>query len=102
MAKKTMKLKLDTMSVTILLVMSIFGGIIGFYLGKGASSAQSVSLREAAVLMKDKGALLEDVGKLMDEQGKRTGNYEMIQKAKQVLESSSILIGKATSMMGMQ
>jgi hypothetical protein len=52
--------------------------------------------------MKDKGALLEDVGKLMDEQGKRTGNYEMIQKAKQVLESSSILIGKATSMMGMQ
>jgi hypothetical protein len=45
MAKKTMKLKLDTMSVTILLVMSIFGGIIGFYLGKGASSAQSVSLQ---------------------------------------------------------
>jgi hypothetical protein len=100
MAKKSAKLKLDMMSVTVLLVMSIFGGVIGYYLGVGATSAQSVSLREAATLMKDKGALMEDVGKLMDEQGKRVGNREMIDKAKQVLEAGSIMMSKGTTMMG--
>jgi hypothetical protein len=100
MAKKSAKLKLDMMSVTVLLVMSIFGGVIGYYLGVGATSAQSVSLREAATLMKDKGALMEDVGKLMDEQGKRVGNREMIDKAKQVLEAGSVMMSKGTSMMG--
>ena len=82
--------------------MSVFGGVIGYYLGIGANAAQSVSLREAAVLMKDKGALLEDVGKLLDEQGKRSGSREMIQMAKQALESGAVLMGKATSMTGMK
>jgi hypothetical protein len=40
MAKKTTKIKLDMMSVTVLLVMTIFGGIVGFYLGQGASAAR--------------------------------------------------------------
>jgi len=40
MAKRTTKLKLDMMSVTVLLVMAIFGGIIGFYLGQGAAASQ--------------------------------------------------------------
>jgi uncharacterized membrane protein YsdA (DUF1294 family) len=35
MAKKT-KLKLDVMSITVLLVMAIFGGLIGFYVGQAA------------------------------------------------------------------
>jgi hypothetical protein len=102
MAKgKIFGIKADKMRVTILLVMSIFGGIIGFYLGRGASAAQIVSLREAAILMKDKGALLEDAGKLLDAQGKRTGDREMIEIAKDALESGSILIDKGTSMMGL-
>jgi len=101
MAKgRSVKLKLDKMSVTVLLVMSVFGGVIGFYLGLGASAAQTVSFREAATLMKDKGALMEDVGKLLDEQGKRTGSREMIDKAKQALEAGSVMMSKGTSMMG--
>jgi hypothetical protein len=39
MAKKA-AYKLDTMSITILLVMAIFGGIIGFYLGVSTGANQ--------------------------------------------------------------
>jgi hypothetical protein len=102
MAKsRSVKLKIDKMSVTVLLVMSIFGGIIGYYIGVGANTAQAVSLKEAAVLMKDKGALLEEAGKLLDEQGKRSGSQEMIKIAKDALESGAVLMGKATSMSGL-
>ena len=34
------KYKLDTMSITILLVMTIFGGIIGYVIGQSAGAAQ--------------------------------------------------------------
>jgi hypothetical protein len=45
MAKKNVtKLKLDMMSVTVLLVMAIFGGIIGYLLGQGAAAAQFATL----------------------------------------------------------
>ena len=30
------KMKLDVMSITVLLVMAIFGGLIGFYVGQAA------------------------------------------------------------------
>jgi len=35
MARKT-QMKLDVMSITVLLVMAIFGGLIGFYVGQAA------------------------------------------------------------------
>jgi hypothetical protein len=99
MAKKT-NMKLDTMSITVLLVMSIFGGIIGYYLGTGAMSPQSVSLREAAMLMKEKGVLMTEVGKIMDQRGKRWGDVEIIEKAKKLIESGTLLSGKGTGIMG--
>jgi len=34
------KMKLDVMSITILLVMAIFGGLIGFYIGQAAGVNQ--------------------------------------------------------------
>jgi len=40
MAKKTTKIKLDMMSVTVLLIMAIFGGIVGYFLGQGAAASQ--------------------------------------------------------------
>jgi hypothetical protein len=40
MAKKTTKFKLDMMSVTVLLVMTIFGGIVGYFLGQGATASR--------------------------------------------------------------
>lgn len=32
--------KLDIMSITVLLVMAIFGGLIGFYIGQSAGASQ--------------------------------------------------------------
>ena len=102
MAKaKTAKMKLDTMSVTVLLVMSIFGGVVGYFLGKGATAAQVVSLHEAATMMKEKGVMMEDAGKLMDERGKRMGDREMMDKGKAMMESGSMMSGKGVGMMGM-
>ena len=98
---KTAKLKLDMMSVTVLLVMSLFGGVVGYFLGKGATAAQVVSLREAATIMKDKGTMMQEVGKLMDERGKRSGDREMMEKGKMMIESGSVMSGKGTGMMGL-
>jgi len=39
-ATKATKIKIDMMSVTVLLVMAIFGGIVGYYLGLGAAASQ--------------------------------------------------------------
>ena len=36
MAKAKTKINLDIMSITVLLVMSLFGGLIGFYIGQAA------------------------------------------------------------------
>jgi hypothetical protein len=44
MARKTSKLKLDMMSVTVLLVMVIFGGVVGYFLGQGSALANTVAL----------------------------------------------------------
>ena len=102
MAKaKAKKLQLDMMSVTVLLVMSIFGGLVGFHLGKAATTPQAVSLREAATLMKEKGMMMEDAGKLMEARSKRTGDQEMMEKGRMMMESGSVLSGKGTTMMGM-
>lgn len=98
---KTKTMKLDMMSVTVLLVMSVFGGIVGYFLGIGASSAQTVSLREAATMMNEKGILMQEAGKYMDEKGKRSGDREMLEKSKQMMESGSVMSGKATSLTGM-
>lgn len=50
MAKRATKIKVDLMSVTVLLVMSIFGGVVGYYLGLGAASSQIANtLMEASV-----------------------------------------------------
>jgi hypothetical protein len=102
MAKtKTTKMKLDMMSVTVLLVMSVFGGVVGYFLGKGATAAQVVSLREAATMMQEKGVMMQDAGRLMDEKGKRMGDKEMTDKGKMLMESGSVMSGKGTGMMGM-
>lgn len=41
MAKKKFAYKLDTMSITVLLVMAIFGGLIGFYIGQSVGASQA-------------------------------------------------------------
>ena len=98
MAKKTNTLKLDMMSVTVLLVMSIFGGIIGYYLGIGASAAQATAVHEAAILMRDKGTMMNEIGKLVETRAIRLGDKELINGAKSLMEGGSMLMGKATGM----
>jgi len=52
MAKKKYTHKLDTMSITVLLVMAIFGGLIGFYIGQSAGANQMLQSLQAAQMMK--------------------------------------------------
>lgn len=91
----------DTMSVTVLLVMAMFGGLVGYYIGKGASSPQVVSLREAGVMMKEKGMMMEDAGRIMDEKGKKFNDKALIERGARMMESGSVLSGKGVGMMGM-
>jgi hypothetical protein len=46
------KIKLDMMSVTVLLVMTIFGGIIGYYLGQGAAASQFANVMMNTAVVK--------------------------------------------------
>lgn len=51
MAKKKITYKLDMMSITVLLVMTIFGGIIGYYIGQSAGANQMLqSLQNTQML----------------------------------------------------
>jgi hypothetical protein len=91
----------DTMSVTVLLVMAIFGGLVGYYIGKGTSSPQAVSLKEAAVMMKEKGMMMEDSGRIMEEKGKKFNDKELMDKGRMMMEGGSVISGKGVGMMGM-
>lgn len=95
------KTAFDTMSVTVLLVMAIFGGLVGYYLGKGAASPQMVSLKEASVMMKEKGMMMEDAGRIMEERGKKYNDKELMDKGKMLMEGGSVISGKGVGMMGM-
>lgn len=47
MAKKKITHKLDMMSITVLLVMAIFGGLIGYYIGVSAGANQILTTVQA-------------------------------------------------------
>ena len=91
----------DMMSVTVLLVMAVFGGLVGYYLGKGATSPHVVSLKEAGVMMKEKGMMMEDSGRLMEERGRRFNDRDLMEKGKMMMEGGAVLSGKGVGMMGM-
>ncbi|OGG12031.1 hypothetical protein A2Z00_03290 [Candidatus Gottesmanbacteria bacterium RBG_13_45_10] len=95
------KMKLDMMSVTVLLVMSVFGGLVGYQLGKATSAAQSLSLREAATMMKEKGAEMKEVGTMMGQKGRLYQDYDLTQKAGMMAQDGSSMMDKGTSMVGM-
>ena len=46
--------KLDTMSITILLVMAIFGGLIGYYIGQAAGANQMLNTVQTYPMMQAK------------------------------------------------
>jgi hypothetical protein len=95
------KTTFDTMSVTVLLVMTIFGGLIGYYLGKGSTSPHTVTVKEAGMMMREKGMMMEDAGRLMENRGEKMNDRELLEKGKMMMESGSIMSGKGSSMMGM-
>ena len=45
------KYRLDTMSITVLLVMAIFGGLVGFYIGESAGANQMLQSLQASQMM---------------------------------------------------
>ena len=45
------KYKLDIMSITILLVMAIFGGVIGYYIGMSAGANQMLDSLQTTQMM---------------------------------------------------
>lgn len=94
-------MKLDMMSVTVLLVMSVFAGVVGYYLGKGAVSPQMVTLKEAATMMKDNGTGMQDAGKMMHDFGQRAGDQSMMDKGLMMEQNGSMMSTKADGMMGM-
>ncbi len=91
----------DTMSVAVLLVMAIFGGLVGYYLGLGATSPQAVSLKEAAIMMKEKGLMMEDSGRIMEAKGIQFKDKELQDKGKLMMEGGSVISGRGVGMMGM-
>lgn len=54
MAKRKVSYKLDMMSITVLLVMAIFGGLIGFYIGQAAGANQMLTTVQNATMMRAK------------------------------------------------
>ena len=46
--------KLDMMSITVLLVMAIFGGLIGFYIGQTAGASQVLNTVQTVPMMQAK------------------------------------------------
>lgn len=46
--------KLDMMSITVLLVMTIFGGLIGFYIGESAGASQMLRSIQTAQMLQAK------------------------------------------------
>lgn len=48
------KYKLDAMSITVLLVMAIFGGLIGYYIGMSAGANQMLQSLETTQMMRAK------------------------------------------------
>lgn len=92
--------KLDTMSITVLLVMSIFGGVVGYYIGQSAANSKAVLLQEAAVMMKEKGAAMKDAGELMETRGTRNGDMELKDKGMMMTQNGSEMMMKGEGMMG--
>ena len=45
------KQKLDVMSITVLLVMTIFGGLVGYYVGLSVGSNQMLQTMQATQMM---------------------------------------------------
>lgn len=42
--KRVENFKVDPMTVTVLLVMTVFGGIVGYFLGLSAAATKAISL----------------------------------------------------------
>jgi hypothetical protein len=100
MAKaKNVKHQLDTMSITVLLVMAIFGGVVGYFIGQSTAAAQTVQLREAASMMKEQGVMMGTVGKMMEQRGTRYGDRELMDQGKVLQSGGSTMMDKGSMMM---
>ncbi len=96
MAKQTAKRKLDTMSITVLLVMAIFGGIVGFVIGQ--STGKNLLQQEQAMMMQDEGKFMQEAGKAMMQWGKRYNDKTLTTQGTRLEQDGSMMMQKATMM----
>ncbi len=81
---KANKHTLDTMSITVLLIMAVFGGIVGFYIGKSSVVSQLSPFRDASVMM-------DTMGKMMEQRGTRYGDRELRDGGKLMMEKGGMM-----------
>ncbi len=98
MAKTNQASKFDLMNVTILLVLSLFGGVVGFYVGR--ATATPAYMREAKTL-REKGALLQSMGKMMQDRGTKYQDSAMNRSGKMMLDEGSRMMGAGSDVMGL-
>lgn len=97
--QKAVKYKLDVMSITVLLVMAIFGGLVGFYIGQSTATNQTLMLKEVAGMMQQEGMKLDSTGKMMVERGMRYGDKDLKDWGKMMSDDGVMMQGKGSTMM---
>ncbi len=83
---------LDTMSITVLLIMAVFGGIIGFYVGKSSVISQLSGFRDVTTMM-------DTMGKMMEQRGTRYGDRELKDSGKLMMEKGAMVTTSMDMMM---
>lgn len=83
---------LDTMSITVLLVMAIFGGIVGYYIGRSSVLSQFGPFKDATVMM-------ETMGNMMETKGARYGDKELRESGAMMTEKGGMMINMMDAMM---
>ncbi len=92
MAKARNTRKLDTMSITVLLVMAIFGGIVGYYIGRASLTNQLAPFRESVTMM-------DSLGKMMEQRGTRYGDRELRDGGRIMMEKGGMMNSAMETMM---
>lgn len=86
---KTVKYKLDMMSITVLLVMAIFGGLVGYYIGRASLATFVTGARDTSNMMQTVGQMMEQRGKKYNDKDLRDTGTMMMEKANTMLNMMS-------------
>ncbi len=80
------------MSITVLLIMAVFGGIVGYYIGRASFTNQLAPFREGVTMM-------DTMGKMMEARGIRYGDKELRDSGKTMVERGTMMNATMNMMM---